>query len=207
MAISGATTEQREGDPQRGREDVASRLDLAEFRAGVHVDDRAEEHAKLTDPVEPPRRKRGQRHAQVDHEERDGRHQSQGEQVERTVLFDATVDHRQVLPESRSHRVTEKVAGDRESHGCAERARKRHDDHTLDEAENGPRNQRQQGGAGERCAGHKDVDEKERDGGGPRVRHLVGDDGVPLRGEELEGKKPLEVEDEKEGNQRDQRQQ
>ena len=85
-------------DPQQhqraqhaGRDDARQRLDARQLRAGVHVDQRAGQHAELADPVEGPGAQRGHAHRQVDDEERQHRHQAQREQVEAAFLGDAGV--------------------------------------------------------------------------------------------------------------------
>ena len=205
LGDQGREAEQREGDPQGWRQDVSHRLDLAEFRAGIHVYDGAEDHPQLADPVEAPGGDRRQRHREVDREERDRGNQAHGEEVKRAFPLDAPVDGREVLSESPPHRVPEQVTRDGERHRRPERARERHHDHALYEPEYGAGNEGEQGCPGQRCPGHQHVDDEERDGRGPGVRGLVGDDGFPLRSEELERNEPLQVVDEKQRDERRQR--
>ena len=88
----GEQPQQHEGAEQPRREDAGQRVQLTEFAAGVHIHQRARQHAELADPPEGARRQAGQAHCQIDQKERKRRHQPQGKQVERAFAVDALID-------------------------------------------------------------------------------------------------------------------
>ena len=175
---------------------------LRELRAGVHVDDRARQHAELTDPVEGARLDRRQPHDQVDHEERKDRHQPQGEQVERAFALDACVDARSRSPNLRwiASRNRKRLARNASVAPMLEANDTMH--RAPQQAEDGAPDQRQNRGARQRQPGDRDVHDEIKQRGLPRMRLIPGLDCRLLRLEEVEGEEALQAKDKERSDQR-----
>ena len=131
--------QQREGGDQGRRQDAAQAqgVDLAQLRAGIHVDSRTQEHAELTHPVESPGPQGRHRHRQIHGEERKRRHQPQSEQIKCAVLLNTPVDGGQGALKARTHGIAKQIAGDNERQGGAEGTGEGHDDHSHRQTEQG----------------------------------------------------------------------
>ena len=103
--------EQDERADKARRHEPGQRVDARDLRPGVHVHDRAGEHAELAHPVERPRRDGREAHDEIDHEERERRHEPQREQVERALFLDAAVDRRELVAELRLDRSRGRGSG------------------------------------------------------------------------------------------------
>ena len=152
--------EQRERHQDGRRQDALQRFEPGELRAHVHVDDRAEQHADLAHPVEGAHRDRREAHHQVDQEEREDRHQSQREQVERSLPANAVVDRCQLLAEASLDRVVEEEARGQEGQCRAHAGRERHDERSPEQPEDRAAQQRHQRRPGQRQRGHQQIDRK-----------------------------------------------
>ncbi|CAI09961.1 hypothetical protein ebA6706 [Aromatoleum aromaticum EbN1] len=153
--------EQRERGEQARRQDARQRVDLREPGAGVHIDDRAGEHAELAHPVEGPGAERREPHHEVDDEERKHRHQTQCEKVEAAVLRDAFVDRAQPLAEVRLHGLAQHEARGEEGQRRADRGSKGDDQGAPRQPEDRANRERHDRGAGQRQARDRDVHREE----------------------------------------------
>ena len=139
--------EQHQRADQARRQDVARRRERGELRAGVHVDQRAGEHADLAHPVEGPRSHGGDAHRQVDGEERNRRNEAQREKVERAFARDAAVDALELGCEATAHRIAQHIARKEEGAGGAERGGEGDEHRAPKKAEQRAGDQREHGGA------------------------------------------------------------
>ena len=155
-------TEQHERCDERRRQDALQRVDSCELRPGVDVDQRAGQHAHLAHEVEHPGVHARQPHHEVDDEEREQRHQAQGEEVERAFAGDALVDLGQPRAEVRLHAVAQHVARREERERRANAGCERDDQRAREQAEDCAGSQRHDRRAGQRQRRHRDIDREER---------------------------------------------
>ena len=194
--------QQHERTDQPGRQDAGQRFDAPDLGARIHEHDGAGQHAELAHPVEGACRQRGQRHRQIDREERERRHQAQREQIEGTVLLDPAVDRLERRAEARLHPVAQQEARDQEGEQGAQAGREGHDDQRLDETEQGAAGQRHDRRTGQRQRRHDDVDREEHRGRPPgRGIDLFGQHAL-LRLEPGQIEEAAEIENEEGGHQR-----
>ncbi len=156
--------EQRERPEDRWRNDARERLDARELRAGVHVDDRAGEHAELADPVEGERLDRRQAHREVDDEKREHRHQAQRKKVEAPLARDPGIERSETLAEARLNPVAQQPARREEGERGAEARRKRDDQQAPSEPEDRAAGERHHRRAGQRKRGDDDIEREEERG-------------------------------------------
>jgi hypothetical protein len=194
--------EQHEGADQARREDAAGRFELPELGAGIHVDRGAGEHADLRHPVEGPHADARQAHQQVDHEEREQRHQPQCEQIERTVALDAGVDCAQALAIAALNGVSGNEARDQHRQRRADARRERDQGKSPGEAEDRAAGECHHSRAGQRQRGDSDIGGEEREARNERLRVAPGEDCIALRLERVERQIATEIEGEKRTDQR-----
>ena len=151
--------QQREGQQQRGRDDVGQRLYARELRARVHVHQRGAEHRELAHPVEGARPYRREPHHQVDQEERQ-RQQPQREQVERTVARKALVDGARPRAEAPLHRVAQQVARGKERERRTDAGGEGHQQRAPRQAEQRPARERHYRRAGKGHRGDQHVEQE-----------------------------------------------
>ncbi len=196
----GQHADRHERADQPRREDPGEAVELRELGAGIDEHDRARQHADLTDAGIGERADRRQAHQQVDQEERKGRHQAQGEQVEGTIAAHAFLERRQALAELRPHRVAEQEARGDEGQRRTERARERHRDRAGHQAEQGAAGQGHDGRTRQRKGRHRDIGDEERCDGRGEVRvHPAGERFARCL-ERIQGQEAVEVEREECGN-------
>ena len=197
--------EQHERADQPRRQDALQRADLRQLRAGVHVHQRAGQHAQLADPVEGGGLHRRQAHQQVDDEEREHRHQAQREQVERALALDAAVDVGQAGTEFRLDAVAQHVARHQHRQRRADAGGEGHHQRADPQAEDGTAEQRHDGRAGQRQRRHRHVDGEEHPQHQRRPRFVERRE-VTARGLDIvQAEEAAEVEREKADHQQDQR--
>ena len=165
------------------------------MRAGIHVNNGAGEHAELANPEVGAHLHARQTHHQIDDEEGESRHQTQGEQVERAFLFNAGVDRLEAVAKLGLDAVTQQKAGDQEGQRGADGRRKADQHGAPEQAENRPANQGQQSGAGEGEGGDRDIDDEENGGSQQRLLGAIGFNGSLLRLEEVEAEVLPEAEE------------
>ena len=180
--------EQDKRSQQRRRQDPGERFELAQLRAGIDVDHRAGQHADLADPIEGPCLHAGQTEQQIDQEEGEDRHQTQGKQVEGAFATDALIDGRQALAKATLHPIAEQEARHQESQRGADGRREGHDQRSPQQSEHRAAGQRQQGGARQRERRRRHINEKVDDAAQQRLRRLKALDGclLFLEGPEIE---------------------
>ena len=74
------------------REHAGQRVDLRQLRAGIHISQRAGQHAELADPVKSPGLHARQTHQQIECKKRHYRYQAQREKIKTTVTLHTLVD-------------------------------------------------------------------------------------------------------------------
>ena len=152
--------EQREGTEQRRRKNAGQAVQFRQLRAGVHEHQRAGQHADLAHPVVGAGFDRSQPHQQIDHEEREKRHQTQREQVEGAILGDAGVDGGQPVAEAALHPVAQQQPRREKSQRGANARRERDHQQPHPEPEQRAAGQRHHHRAGQRQRGDRDVDQE-----------------------------------------------
>ena len=169
---------------------------MRQLGAGVDVDQGTGQHADLADPVEDPGANGGQTHRQVDDEEREDRHQPQGEQIETAFLFHPGVDGFQPLAELTLHPVAQHETRGEEGQGGTDGGGEGDDERAPPQAEDGARNQGHDRRARQRQAGHRHVNREEEPGGQGRLRRAIGFDGGLLGFEEIQAEVAAQIEGE-----------
>ena len=197
--------EQRKRAEQTRRKDAGQRIELGQLGAGIDVNDGAGQHPELADPVEGARLHRRQAEQQVDQEERENRHQAQGEQIERAFAADAVVDGRQALAETPGHPVAEQEAGHQEGQRRADGRGERDDHRAPEQTEYRAAGQRQQRGTGNRQGGGQHIDNEIGSAAQERTIRMKGPDCRLLILECLKVQIVPEVESEKRGDRQTQR--
>ena len=100
-------TQQGKGEQQSRRQNARQRIDIGQLRACIHIDQRAGQHADLTDPIKGNRAQRREPQQQVNQKKREDRYQTQGKQIERPVSGNAVIDRFQLVTETTLNRVVQ----------------------------------------------------------------------------------------------------
>jgi len=156
----GKQAQQDKGPDQSGGKDIPGALQLRHLGTGVHIDGGARQHPHLADPVEGPGFQGGERHHQVDQEEREHRHQAQGEQIKGAVFGNALIDGFQAFAKALLHRIPQQVAGHQKRQGSTQGRGKGDDHQPGDKTKNGAPRQGHNGGTGYRQGGHHYIHQK-----------------------------------------------
>ncbi|MNY21942.1 hypothetical protein D3C86_1555230 [compost metagenome] len=172
-------------------------MQLAQLAAGVDVDQGARQHAELADPPVGAQRQTGQAHGQVDQEEREHRHQAQGEQIEGAFALDPGIDAAQALTETQPHPVAQQEAAAEHGQARAQGRGEGHQQQTLEQTEQRAAQQGHQDRAGQRQGGDRDIGEEEQPGRLPGIARDLGIERRLLRLERVQVEVLTQVEDQK----------
>ena len=199
--------EQHEGADDARRKDARGRVDGGELSARVRIDERPRQHAELAHPVEGQGAHRREAHHEVDEEVRHRRDEPQREEVKRAFLLHAAIDALERCAVAAAHPVAQHEARYEESDGRAERCGERHEKRAHAETEDRAGDEGEHRGAGDREAGHRDIEEKEARRGLQRMRPVPALERRLLRLDVLEGEIPLRTDGEErhDGGQHDEK--
>ena len=186
--------QQHEGPQQRGRDDARQRLQPCQLGAGVHIDQRARQHADLADDRIAPGGHAGEPHQQVDDEERHQRHQPQREQVKGAVALDAALQLLQPRAEARGHPVAQQMARDQHRQRRPGGRGEGHDQQAPAQPEQRAAGQRQHHRARQGQRRHRDVEHRIADSDSQRLRLAQRQQGFALRLQRLQPQPATQIE-------------